>query len=160
MPVPVRVMVVGELLASLVTVTLAFGTAPVAAGAKVTVNVALVPGAIFCPVVTPLGVNPAPATLTLVTLTVVDDELFDRVTESALLVFTVTLPKARLVAFAFSVPVLAALTVSVALLLVTLPVELLTVTEKLSPEFPVTVAAVVYEVAVAPLMAEPFIFHW
>jgi hypothetical protein len=54
---------------------------------------------------------------------------------------------------------LAAFTVSVAALLVTLPVLLLTVTVKLAPLSPITVAAVVYELDVAPPIAVAFFFH-
>jgi hypothetical protein len=52
-----------------------------------------------------------------------------------------------------------ALTVRVALLLVTLPAELVTTTEKLDPLSVVAVAGVVYELDVAPVMFAPFFRH-
>jgi len=53
----------------------------------------------------------------------------------------------------------AALTVRVALLLVALPAELLTTTEKVDPLSAVVVAGVVYELEVAPVMLAPFLRH-
>ena len=53
----------------------------------------------------------------------------------------------------------AALTVRVALLLVALPAELVTTTEKVEPLSAVVVAGVVYELDVAPLMFAPFFRH-
>ena len=53
----------------------------------------------------------------------------------------------------------AALTVRVAVLLVTLPVELLTATLNCDPLSDVAVAAVVYVADVAPLMDVPFLHH-
>jgi hypothetical protein len=50
-------------------------------------------------------------------------------------------------------------TVSIALLLVTLPVELLIATENADPLSAVVVTGVVYELDVAPLMFVPFFFH-
>jgi hypothetical protein len=46
-----------------------------------------------------------------------------------------------------------------ALLLVTFPAELLTMTEYADPLIAVVVADVVYELAFAPLMLLPFILH-
>jgi len=53
----------------------------------------------------------------------------------------------------------AGFTVSVAELLVAEPTELLTATLNDSPDCAVVVAAVVYDAAVAPLIAAPFTFH-
>ena len=53
----------------------------------------------------------------------------------------------------------AAFTVKVALLLVALPAELLTTTEKVDPLSAVVVAGVVYELDVAPVMFVPFLRH-
>jgi len=53
----------------------------------------------------------------------------------------------------------AAFTVKVALLLVALPAELLTTTEKVDPLSAVVVAGVVYELDVAPVMLVPFLRH-
>jgi hypothetical protein len=54
----------------------------------------------------------------------------------------------------------AAVTVSVAALLVTLPIVLLTVTLNEEPLSEFVVAGVVYDDDVAPLIALPFLFHW
>jgi hypothetical protein len=54
----------------------------------------------------------------------------------------------------------AAVTVSVAALLIALPVEFVTTTRNVDPLFAVVVAGVVSLAAVAPLMAAPFICHW
>jgi hypothetical protein len=51
-------------------------------------------------------------------------------------------------------------TVRVAAVLVTEPVESVTVTVKSEPVSPATVGGVVYELEVAPLMATPFLNHW
>jgi hypothetical protein len=53
----------------------------------------------------------------------------------------------------------AAFTVNVALLLVALPAELVTTTEKLDPLSVVVVAGVVYELEVAPVIFVPFLLH-
>jgi len=50
-------------------------------------------------------------------------------------------------------------TLSTALLLVALPAELLTTTEKDDPLSAVVVAGVVYELDVAPVMFVPFFLH-
>ena len=52
-----------------------------------------------------------------------------------------------------------AVTVSVAAALVMLPTPLVTVTVNAAPLSPMTVAGVVYEAAVAPPIATPFLFH-
>src|SRR5439155_142078 len=51
-------------------------------------------------------------------------------------------------------------TVSIALLLVTLPALLLTTTEKRLPLSAAVVAGVVYEELVAPVIFTPFLRHW
>ena len=53
----------------------------------------------------------------------------------------------------------AGFTVKVALLLVTLPAELVTTTEKVDPLSVVVVAGVVYELEVAPVIFVPFFLH-
>ncbi len=55
---------------------------------------------------------------------------------------------------------MAALTVSVAGLLVTLPTALLTRTLNCAPLSEVVSAGVVYVNEVAPLIAPPFLLHW
>jgi len=47
----------------------------------------------------------------------------------------------------------------VAFILVALPAELLTTTENIDPLSAVVVAAVVYELDVAPVMFAPFLLH-
>jgi hypothetical protein len=54
---------------------------------------------------------------------------------------------------------LPAFTVRVALLLVAVPAELVTTTEKVEPLSAVVVAGVVYELDIAPVMFVPFFFH-
>ena len=54
----------------------------------------------------------------------------------------------------------ATFTVSVAALLVTLPVLFVTVTVNWAPLSDDVVTGVVYVVEVAPLIAVPFFFHW
>ena len=124
-PVPERVIVAGELVALLATVALPV-TPIAAAGVNVTLSVALCPGARICPVETPLAVNPAPAMLTLETVTFEFPALVN-VTPKLLLLPMLTLAKARLVVLALSRDVLA-VTVSVAALLVTFPEPFVTVT--------------------------------
>jgi hypothetical protein len=50
--------------------------------------------------------------------------------------------------------------VSVALLLVTLPMLLVTITEKRAPLSAEVVFGVVYDAFVAPAMFTPFFLHW
>ena len=90
-PEPDRAIIVGELLALLVTVTLP-DTTPAPAGANVTLKVALWPGIRICPVDRPLALNPGPATLTFETATL-EFPVFVSVTEWPLLLLTLTLPK-------------------------------------------------------------------
>lgn len=131
-PVPVSDTVVGEFEALLVMVTLEPVTPPVAAGAKVTLKANVCPGVTICPVEMPDALNPAPLILTAEIVTLADPA-FVRFTLSTLLRPTLTLPNARLDVLGFSGPRVAALTVSVAALLVTLPAELLTATVNFAP---------------------------
>ena len=155
-PVPEREIVAGELVALLVTVTLPVTLAAVA-GVKVTFNVAVCAGVKICPVVTPLAVNPAPEMLTLETVTF-EFPAFVNVTLSMLLLPMLTFAKPKLVVLALSRNV-AAFTVRVAALLVTLPALFVTVTVNWSPLYEAVVAGVVYVAEVAPLIAVPFIAH-
>ena len=139
-PVPDRVTFAGELVALLATVTLPV-TLPVAEGVKVTLRAAVCPGARICPVETPLAANPAPAIVTPNMVTSAFPALVN-VTPKLPLLPMVTLVKSKLVVLAFRSNV-AALTVSVAALLVTLPEELLTVTLNEAPLSEVVVAGVV-----------------
>ena len=100
---------------------------PLPAGAKVTFSVTTCPGVTICPLLTPEAVKPAPEIVTLETVMFELPELV-KFTFRALLLPTLTLPKLRLVVLGVSAPGAAALTVSVAALLVTLPAELLTTT--------------------------------
>jgi len=154
--VPLSEIVVGEFVALLVIVTLPVAL-PLPAGANVTFIVA-VPGARICPVETPLGVKPAPETLMFEMVTLEFPE-FVSVTGSTLLLPVVTLPKLKLDGLAPSSIVAVGFTVSVAAALVIDPTELLTLTLKLSPDCAVVVAAVVYDAAVAPAIAAPFMLH-
>ena len=63
-PVPDKLITVGELVALLVMETLAPLTAPGVVGANVTVKVTDCPGVSTVPVETPLALNPAPVTVT------------------------------------------------------------------------------------------------
>lgn len=137
---PDREIVVGELVALLVIVTVPV-TLAASAGVKVTFIV-VVPGARNCPVDTPLGVNPEPEMLTLETVTVELPELVS-VTESTPSLPIATLPKFKLDGLEFRSIVAIGFTVSAAPLLVAEPAELLTVALKVSPEFAVVVTAVV-----------------
>ena len=148
---------VGELVALLVTVTLP-AAPPVAAGENVTVKVAFCPGVRICPVEMPPALNPGPATLTFETVTLEFPELVS-VTALALLLLTLTLPKFTVDGFAINDNV-AAFIVRVALLLVTLPAELLTTTLNTAPLSALVVPTLVYDADVAPLIAVPFLFHW
>ncbi len=140
-PVPLRLTLLGEFVALLVTVTLPV-KAPLVAGANVTFNVAICPAATTCPVEIPVALNPAPDTVTFDTVTL-EDPAFVNVTESALLLPTFTLPKLKLVGLAFSETVAAAFTVNVAAPLVTLPALLLTTTANFAPLSALVVAGVV-----------------
>jgi hypothetical protein len=133
-------MVAGELLALLVTMTLPVKL-PVTAGAKVTFRLAACPGTSICPANTPLALRPAPEMLTLETVTLEFPVLVSFVVRR-LLPPTLTFPKFKLVGLALS-SLVAALTVSVALLLVTLPAVLLTTTRNCAPLSAVVVTGVV-----------------
>src|SRR5690242_9438960 len=140
-PKPDRLTDTGEFEALLAMVTLPV-TLPVAAGANVTFSVTTCPGVMICPLDTPEAVKPAPEIVTLETVILTPPE-FVRVTPRALLLPTITLPKLRVVVLGVSAPGVAALTVRVALLLVTLPAELLTTTVKSAPLSAVVSAGVV-----------------
>jgi hypothetical protein len=124
-PVPESVTLAGEFVALLVTVTLPV-TLPVAAGANVTVNVAVCPADKISPAGTPLAVKPAPDMLTFETVTLDVPALLKAMLWLPLL-DTFTLPKLKLEALAFRTSVVA-VTVSVAELLVAVPKLLPTLT--------------------------------
>lgn len=100
-PVPDTVMVAGELLA-LLTKETDPEIAPEAAGANVTLAVMLAPAATVVPALTPLTLMPAPEMLTAEIVAVALPELV-KVTALLELLFTTTLPKARLVTDGFNV---------------------------------------------------------
>ena len=156
-PVPERVIAAGELVALLATVALPV-TPTAAAGVKVTLSVALCPGARICPAEIPPAVNPAPAMLTLETVTFEFPALVN-VTPKLLLLPRLTPAKLRLAVLVLSKRVLV-VTVSVAALLVTLPTLLLTMTLNEAPLSELVVAGVVYDAEVAPPIAAPFFIHW
>jgi hypothetical protein len=139
-PVPVMEIVAGELVALLATVTPPV-TLPVDAGAKVTFKAADCPGARTVPEDTLLVLKPAPVALTLEMLTLAEPEFFS-VTPSVLLPLVSMFPKLKLVGLTVSEAV-AAFTVSVAALLVTLPAVLLTTAVNCAPLSVVVVAGVV-----------------
>ena len=120
-----REIVLGEFVALLVTVALPEAL-PDAAGANVTFKVAVWPGVKISPEDTPEAVNPGPEMLTPETVT---DEFpaFVNVTPRMLLLPRLTLEKVKLVWLALRTSV-AAFTVNVAALLVTLPAPLVMVT--------------------------------
>lgn len=118
-------MLTGEFVALLDTVTLPVAP-PAPAGAKVTFKVAVCPGVRVCPEDTPLALNPGPDKLTLPMETLEFPELLI-VAERILLLETFTLLKPKLVMLELSSNV-AAFTVKLAALLLTLPTELLTTT--------------------------------
>jgi hypothetical protein len=124
-PVPDRVILAGELVALLATVTLP-GTLVVPDGVKVTLRVAVCPGVRICPVDTPLAANPGPAMETFDTVTL-EFPAFVNVTPKLRLLPTLTLAKFKLVVLSFKSNVVAP-TVSMAGLLVALPVLFVTVT--------------------------------
>jgi hypothetical protein len=116
-------------------------TLPAPDGWKLTLTVAVCPGASTCPDDIPLAANPAPLTLSpeSVTLPV---PVFVRVAGKIAELPTFTLAKLKLLGFTESSRV-EALTVSVAALLVTVPAGLLTATVNCSPLSEVVVAGVV-----------------
>src|SRR5690242_8777003 len=97
-PFPESVMVAGELVALLATVTLPEAL-PVAVGAKVTLRVADWLGVKVVPALRPLALNAAPLVVTDEILTS-EFPLFVTVAVSELLLLTLTLPKLRLVGLA------------------------------------------------------------
>ena len=139
-PVPVMEMVAGELVALLATVTTPV-VLPVDVGAKETFNAAVCPGARVVPDDTLLELKPAPEMLTPAIVTLELPE-FVRVTPSVLIAPVSIFPKLKLAGLALSDRVVA-VTVSVAMLLVTLPDALLTTTENCAPLSAVVVAGVV-----------------
>jgi hypothetical protein len=116
----------GELEALLATEALPV-MLPAAEGLKVAVKVAVCPGFKMSPVGTPLALKPAPLTVTLEIVTLEFPALVN-VTFWLLLLDTLTLPKFKADELEFKASV-AALTVSVAGLLVVFPALLDTVTE-------------------------------
>ena len=95
----------------------------------------------ICPLETPLALKPAPAMLTLETVTL-EPPVLVRVVERALLLPTLTLPKLRLEELRLKVPGVD-ITVSVAAALVALPAEFETVTTNCDPLSVLLVAGVV-----------------
>lgn len=140
-PKPDKLTETGEFEALLVMVTLPV-VLPVAAGANVTFSVTTWPGVMICPLEIPEAVKPAPEMVTPETVILTLPE-FVNVTPRALLVLTITSPKLRVVLLGLSAPGVAALTVSVALLLVALPAELVTTTLNCAPLSAVVSAGVV-----------------
>jgi hypothetical protein len=124
-PVPDSVMESGEFVALLATDTLPVAL-PAAAGENVAVSVAVCPGARISPEETPVTLKPAPETETLDIVTLELPALVS-VTFCVPLLDTLTLPKLSEDTLELSRSD-AALTVSVAALLVALPAELLTAT--------------------------------
>jgi hypothetical protein len=139
-PVPDKAMVAGELVALLATTTLPVAL-PVAGGANVTFIVADCPAAKVVPAERLLELKPAPEAVTpeMVTFAV---PVFLTTTGSVLIVLVSTFPKLNVVGVTLRAAV-AAFTVSVAALLVTLPAALLTNTVNCAPLSAVVVAGVV-----------------
>jgi hypothetical protein len=124
-------MAAGELVALLVIVTLPL-TPTLPAGVKLTLSDAVCPGARTCPVDTPLVAKPGPEMLTLEMVTLELPE-FATVVLMAEFPPTVTFPKAKFEGLTVRLEVGVALTVRVALALVTLPAELVTMALKRAP---------------------------
>src|SRR6266850_4329183 len=122
-PLPVREIVDVGFVALLATTTLPV-TLPVLIGANVTFNVVDCPGARTVPEDTLLALKPVPEALTLEIVRLPVPE-FLSVTPRTLLLLVSTFPKLKLVGLTLRA-VLAAPTVSIAALLVTLPALLLT----------------------------------
>jgi hypothetical protein len=119
------------LVALLVMVTFPV-TPTLLAGVKLTLSGAVCPGARTCPVDTPLVAKPAPEMLTLEMVTL---ELPEFVTVVLMVEFppTVTFPNVKLEGLTVRLEVEVAPTVRVALALVTLPAELVTMALKRAP---------------------------
>lgn len=143
----------GELLALLATETVPVA-APAADGVKVVVRVADWPGFTITPLI-PVALKPAPDTVTLEMVTA-EFPAFVRVTVFVPLAETLTLPKFKDDTLEFRMRE-EAVTVRVAVLLVTLPALLDTVTVNCAVA---VCAGVVYVEPVAPLMATPPLLHW
>lgn len=139
-PVPESAITIGELAALLVTVMLPVAL-PLAAGSNVAARAALWPLDRISPEDTPVAPKPAPATITFEIVTL-EFPAFVSVTLCVSLLDTLTLPNARLAVLPFKMDA-AALTVSTAALLVTLPALFLTTTVNRAPLSDVVVAGVV-----------------
>lgn len=135
---PDREMVVMGSVALLATVTLPL-RAPAADGAKVTFNTVKFPAAKVRPEETPPVLTPAPDIATFETEMLVLP-VFVRVTGKMLPLPTVIFPKFKFVVLALRCP--ATVTISVAVLLVTVPVELPTTTVNCDPLSEAVVAGV------------------
>ncbi len=140
-PVPVSAITLGEVVALLVTVTLAPVTVPPADGANLTFSVAVFPGVTIWPDETPLAVKPAPVMVTFDIVTFEFPALV-KITDKVALLPTLTLGKFRLVWLALRISV-AAFTAKVAALLVAVPVALVTFTVNSAPLSAFAVAGVV-----------------
>ena len=116
-------------MALLVTVTLPFRI-PDADGAKVTFKVAELPAAKIKPEETPPTLTPAPKSVTF-EMETLEPPVFVSVTGRILLLPTVTFPLFSFVVLAVSWP--APPTVNIAMVLLTLPTELLTATVNRDP---------------------------
>jgi hypothetical protein len=104
-------------------------------------------------------VYPAPDIITVEIVTL-EFPTFVKTTGKILSLPMLMLEKATLVALALSLDGVVVFTVSVAGLLARLPVLSVTTTVNRAPLSELTVAGVVYEAAVAPLMAVTPFFHW
>ena len=138
-PVPDSEMLDGELVALLLTVMLPLAD-PFADGANVEVSVVVCPGARMIPLAL-LELKPAPATSTCEIVTL-EFPVFVSVTFCVPLLDTFTLPKFKALELELSNNVVAAVTVSVAELLVTLPEPFFTDTANCAPLSLVIVAGV------------------
>src|SRR6266404_1925270 len=130
MPVPERVVMAGEFVALLLTVTLPV-TLPAEIDSKVIFKVVDCPGVRVVPEGTPPAVKPAPAIL-MFEIAMLEFPEFVSFTGRVLLTPVFRFPKLKLVGLALSRYV-AAFTVRVAGLLATLPAELLITTVKCAP---------------------------
>jgi hypothetical protein len=138
-PEPDKLILVGEFVALLVTVTRP-DTLPVLDGAKVTFRIVFCPGPRMIPDA-PVALKPGPETLTLEMVALELPELV-RVALKVLLVPMLTAPKVKLEGLAVNCDE-PELTERVAALLVVLPAELLTVTVTCAPLSDAVVAGVV-----------------
>ena len=138
-PEPDREITASGLEASLMMLTLPV-TLPLAAGAKVTSNVAVCPGVWMSPAEAPLTLKPGPEMLIFEKVT---SELPDAasVTARVVLLPTATFPNFKFDGLALISP--GAVTVRVAALLSTVSIESVTTTEKRAPLSEVVVAGVV-----------------